>query len=248
MEFIFSNKGQREVQVLREIAADLTLDKDHWRVQVSRFVPDQGVFDGQLMVNAQRDLKSLEVKAKANQIRLAPNVVRLMTAGGQVGALSGDMTMKFQDGQMNHIKGILMSESADVEGVAFEKARFNIDFAGGEIQSQAQMQKLSVAVGSPAFQILKDIVEPEWMSDNKLRMKNLSSHFHAKSFSVLGWDHFVAQLEKGGRLTSEGQWNAEGVLSGQVQSQVGKNNHKWQISGKRDDPEFTLVDLTKKKK
>jgi len=248
LEFIFSNKGQREMQILREIAADVSLDKDRWQVQVSRFVPDQGVFDGQLQIQAQRDFKTLEVKAKANELRLSPNVVRLMTAGGQVGALSGDMNMKFLNGEMSHIKGVLASESADVEGVAFEKARFNIDFVNKEIQTQAQMQKLSIAVGSPAFQILKDLVDADWMSDSHLQMKNLSSQFHAKSFKELGWKNFSAQLERGGRLTSEGEWNVNGILSGQIQSQVGKVTHKWLLSGKRDDPEFTPVDLTKKKK
>lgn len=248
LEFIFSNKGQREVQILREIAADLTLDKDRWHAQVSRFVPDQGVFDGQLQLTASRDLKAFEVKAKATELRLAPAVVRLMTAGGKFGAFSGDMDMKFQDGQLNHVKGSLLSDSMDVEGVAMEKARFNIDFAGGEIQSQAQVQKMSVAVGSPAFQILKEIVESDWMSDDKLQMKNLTSQFHAKSFKVLGWKNFSAVLEKGGRLTSEGAWDENGFLSGQVQAQAGKVNRKWLLGGKRDEPLFTPIELGKKKK
>lgn len=248
LEFIFSNKGQREMQVLREIAADVSLDRDHWNVKVSRFVPDQGVFDGQLQLAANRDFQTVEVKAKANEIRLSPNVVRLMTAGGQVGAISGDLSMKFQEGKMSHVKGVLNSESADVEGVAFEKARFNVDYSGGEIQSQAQIQKMAISVGSPAFQILKNLIEPDWMSEGKLQMKSLASQFHAQSFKVLGWKNFSAQLEKGGRLSSEGEWDADGVLSGQVQSQVGKASHKWLLSGKRDNPVFTPVDLTKKKK
>lgn len=236
------------MQILREIAADISLEKDKWNVKVSRFLPDQGVFDGQLQVTANRELKNLEVKAKANEIRLAPSVVRLMTAGGKIGALSGDMNLKFQDGQMNYAKGVFLSEAADVEGVSFEKARFNLDYHGNEFQSQAQIQKMGIVVGSPAFQILKDLIEPDWMSDNSLQMKNLSTHFHATSFKALGWKNFSAQLEKGGRLSSDGEWNAEGVLSGQVQALGGKVSHKWMLSGKRDNPEFTPVDLTRKKK
>ncbi|HEY8272312.1 MAG TPA: hypothetical protein VIG33_15580 [Pseudobdellovibrionaceae bacterium] len=247
LEFIFSNKGQREVQVLKEVSAEISLDKSRWQIQVSHLVPDQGVFDGQLAVNADRDLKSLEVKARANEIRLAPNVIRLMTAGGQMGAFNGDMTLRFQEGQVNYIKGILNSESLDVEGVSTEKMRFNVDFADGEIQTQAQAQKMAIAVGSPAFQTLKSLIEPEWMIENRLPMKNISSQLHFKNFKVLNWKNFSAQLEKGGRFVSEGQWNAEGELSGKLQTQVGKINHKWGLGGKRDEPIFTSVDLIKKK-
>lgn len=248
LEFIFSNKGQREMQVLREIAADLSLEKDKWNVKVSRFLLDQGVFDGQLQVAANREFKNLEVKAKANEIRLSPNVVRLMTAGGTIGTLSGDLNLKFQDGKMNFAKGVLNSENADVEGVAFEKARFNLDYHGADFQSQAQIQKMAIKVGSPAFQILKDLIEPDWMSESSLQMRNLSTHFHAESFKALGWKNFSAQLEKGGRLSSEGEWNTNGALSGQVQVHGSKTPHKWILGGKRDNPEFIPVDLTKKKK
>jgi hypothetical protein len=247
-EFIFSNKGQREIQVLKEIVADLSLDKNRWQIEVSRLLPDQGVFDGKLQVNADRDLKLLEIKVKANEIRLSPNVVRLMTAGGQMGALSGDMAMRFRDGQVDHIKGVLNSEFLDVEGVNTEKARFNVGFVDGEIQTQAQIQKLAVTTGTPAFQILKSLIEPDWMAGNRLQLKNISSQFHTKSFKVLSWKNLSAQLEKGGRLTSDGEWNAEGELSGQLQAQAGKVNHKWSLGGKRDEPLFTPVDSMKKKK
>jgi hypothetical protein len=249
LEFIFSNKGQREVQVLKEIAAQMSLEKDHWQIKVSRFVPDQGAFDGQVQIHADRDLKSLEIKAKATEIRLAPNVVRLMTAGGQMGALNGDMTMRFHDGRVDYVKGVLNSESLDVEGVRTEKARLNVDFVGGEVQTQAQIQRLAVTAGSPAFQTLKNLIELDWMTENRLQLKNLSAQFHSKSFKVLSWKNFSAQLEKGGRLTSEGEWNAEGELSGQVQAQaVGKINHKWSLGGQRDEPLFTPVDSIKKQK
>lgn len=248
LEFIFSNKGQREVQALSEIATAMKLEKDRWQIQVSRFVPEQGVFDGQLVVNADKDFKSMEVKAKADEIRLSPSVVRLMTAGGAFGPLSGDLLMKFDEGHLHHVKGHLAAGALSVEGVDVANAKLNIDYVGGEVQTQAQIQKMAVSVGSPAFQVLKELVEPEWMSDNRLAMKNLTAQFQAKSFQILSWKNVSAQLERGGRMTSEGGWNDEGFLSGQVQAQGGKGTHKWLIGGKRDEPIFARVDTAKKKK
>ncbi len=248
LELIFSNKGQREAQVLKEIATNISLNKNRWQVQATQFIPDRGVFDGQVRVNADRDFKFLEIKTKAHEIRLSPNVIRLMTAGGKMGALSGDMTMRFHDGQTDYVKGVLNSESLDVEGVSTENASFNVDFVGGEIQSQAKIQKMAITVGSPAFQILKSLIEPEWMIENRLQMKNINAQFLAKSFKVLRWRNFSSQLEKGGRLSSDGEWNAEGELGGQIRAQTEKINHKWILSGKRDEPNFTLISPIRKKK
>jgi len=248
LEFIFSNKGQREMQTLREIAGDMKLEKDRWTIAISRFTPDQGAFDGQMQLLADRDFKNLEIKAKAQELRMAPNVVKLMTTGGQIGAFSGDMDMKFQEGRLNSIKGILNSENINVEGVELAKAKMNFDYVKGEVVTQVQAQKLSMRVGSPAFQLLKDLVEPEWMSDDHLAMKNLSAQFRSDNLKALAWRNFQAQLEKGGRISSEGAWDEEGFLAGQIQAQTGKSNHKWLVAGKRDVPTFTLADNTKKKK
>lgn len=248
VEFVFSNKGQREVQALDEIATRMKLEKDRWQIQVSQFQPNQGVFDGQVLLNADKDFKSLEVKAKMNEVRLSPAVVRLMTTGGQVGPLSGEMNFKFERGHMNYVKGLLMAESLDVEGVALSKARFNVDYGSGEVQTYTQIQKLSVVGGSSSFKIIKDLTDPEWMNDNQLKLKNLNAYFHAKSFKELRWKGLSAQLEQGGRITSEGDWDPEGFLSGMIQAQTVKGSQKWLISGKRDEPIFTGVDLARKKK
>jgi hypothetical protein len=247
LEFIFANKGQREIQVLNEIATTLKLDNNRWQMQLSKSGTQPGVFDGQMQLTADRDLKSVELKGKANEIRLSPNVVRLMTAGGQFGPLSGEFNLKFNNGQMNSVKGNINSEYVNVEGVEWTKAKFNFDNAGEDVRMQTQMQKMSVAVGSPAFQIMKENIEPEWMNENRLQMKNLSAQFNAKSFKTVHWKSFVAQLEKGGRITSDGEWNEAGILTGQVQTQAAKSNRKWSISGQRDEPILTSLDATKKK-
>jgi hypothetical protein len=247
LEFIFANKGQREIQTLNEIATHLKLDNNRWQMQLANTGTKPGVFNGQMQLSADRDLKTLELKAKAQEIRLSPSVVRLMTAGGQVGPLSGDFALKFNNGQMNFVKGTLNSEYVNVEGVEWSKAKFNFDNAGEEVRTQTQIQKMSITVGSPAFQIMKELIEPEWMNENRLQMKNLSAQFNAKSFKTVHWRSFVAQLEKGGRMTSDGEWNEAGILTGQVQTQAGKGNRKWSISGQRDEPVLTALDAAKKK-
>lgn len=248
LEFIFSNKGQREVQTITEMQGEISLERDRWQAQLTKIVPAGGAFDGQLRLSADRHFKNIELKTKANEIRLAPNVVRLMTAGGKSGAFSGDLHLNLKESKLSNIKGVLNAESLEVEGVEIQKARMVLDEVQGEIVSQTQMQRLSMAVGSPAFAIMKEIIEPDWMSDQRFQLRNLSTQLRIKNPKVLSWKNFSAQLEKGGRLNAEGQWDEDGFLSGLVQAQSSKGIQKWNVGGKRDMPVFTVLENAKKKK
>lgn len=248
LEFIFSNKGQREVQTLNEMAAKLKLDRDRWQIEVSQILPKQGVLDGTLVVNADKDFRSFDLKAKANEVRLSPAVVRLMTAGGQLGPLSGDLSLKYERGGLGALRGTLNSEFLKAEGVSLAKARFSLDYGNGGFHGQTQIQKAAIEVGTPAFQTLKDLIDPEWMNEGRLQMKSLSAQFNAKSFKAVSWKNMSALMEKGGRLSSDGEWSEEGDLSGQVVTQSGKLTRKWVLEGQRDEPVFTPVDIAKKKK
>jgi hypothetical protein len=91
IEFIFSNKGQREVQTVKEIRTEMHLANNRWELQASNAVVDQGALNGKLTVSADRTWQNVDIDGKVPELRLSPNVSRFMTAGGQVGALSADV-------------------------------------------------------------------------------------------------------------------------------------------------------------
>ncbi|MBK9322295.1 MAG: hypothetical protein IPM97_04970 [Bdellovibrionaceae bacterium] len=248
LEFIFSNKGQREVQRLKEVAGEMILKKDRWVLDVSRFTPEMGAFDGNISLQTDRDFKILDVKAKSKHFTLSPAVVKLMTSGGRVGPFSGDVQLKLQDGKMNLLKGYLASESGDIEGVEFEKLKFQFDYLSDEVVSQTQIQKLAIKVGSPGFKVIKELIEPVWMRDGYLLLKNVSSQLRSRDLKTLTWKGFHAQTEvPNGRVSSDGAWNSEGYLSGQIITSFGKESHKWLLGGVRDAPLFSLQDGERKK-
>ena len=239
LEFIFANKGQRELQTLKEIAGTMTLHKNRWSLKVARFFPDQGSFDGELELQADRDFKNIEIKAKAKELKLSPEVVRLMTAGGDFGAFDGNLQFKFKDGLMSSIKGALNSDNINVEGVQLQKSKLILDTLNGEIITQVLAQRLKVKVGSPAFQTFKDLISAEWMSDDALAMTGLSAQLNFKD-KAFTWKNFQAGTGRGGRISSDGAWDQEGYLSGLVTAKTSKSQSKWIVGGKRDLPVFTL--------
>ncbi|MEN0060141.1 MAG: hypothetical protein AAGB31_14985, partial [Bdellovibrio sp.] len=60
LEFVFSNKGQREMQVIDTMVGDIALEKDHWNFRVHRVVPRGGSFIGDIKLKADRDFRDVE--------------------------------------------------------------------------------------------------------------------------------------------------------------------------------------------
>lgn len=239
LEFIFANKGQREIQTLKEVALAANLKGDRWNLTASKVVLDQNPIDGNLQVVADRDWRTFDMTAHVAALHLSPNVVRLMTAGGRVGSLGAELHGKWRAGQWNEWKGLLTADDIAVEGVAAEKSRVQLDSNDGLIVAQAQVQGVTVATGSPTFQTLKDVIEPAWMKDGKLALKTLNSQIQFHTFKNLAWKNLRAQMSEGGQLASDGHWDEVGVLSGQVQTVAGKVQRHWTVSGRRDHPVFT---------
>jgi hypothetical protein len=248
MEFIFSNKGQRELQTLNEISTDLRYGKNRWNLSAANAVVDQGVLDGSLQVSADRDLRNLEIDGKIAQLKLSPNIIRLMTAGGRIGALSGELHMKVREGQPNTLKGAIATEEVAVEGVELSRSRWQIDTVKNEVVLNGQLQRMAVSAGSPSFQVLKNIIEPDWMNDGKLEVKTISTQLQFQTLKTLAWKNLSAQLDKGVRITSEGQWDLQGNLSGQIQATSSKASQRWILGGRRDEPLFAMAETARKRK
>src|SRR5690606_20078545 len=113
---------------------------------------------------------------------------------------------------MSFIKGLLNAEVIDVEGVRLEKTRMSLDTLKKDIMARVQVQKLAMKTASPAFLILKDLIQPTWMSEDEWTLKNLSGQFRLHELQSLSWRALQAQVDAAGKIASEGEWNEEGFL------------------------------------
>lgn len=248
LEFIFANKGQREVQTLTEVSTDLRLVKNRWNLNASKAVVDQGMLDGVLQMNADRDLRNVDVETKIKELRLAPSVIRLMSAGGKVGPISADLRARLRESQPANVKGTIATADLLIEGVSLDRSKWQVDTVRNEVIANGQMQDLEIAATSPAFAVLKDIIDPAWVQENALEIRSLNSQLQFQSAKHLAWKNLTANLNGGVKVTSEGQWDALGILSGQVTAISGKNVQSWVLGGRRDAPLFALTETSKKRK
>ncbi len=238
LEFVFSNKGQRELQVIESMVGDIALDQDQWSFQIKRVEPRGGVFVGDLSLRADRDFKAVAVKTHIDELQLALPVQKLMTNGGEIGLMSLDGDLRFGEGKVQSLKGLLRLNSMDVEGVALGKTRASFDWSKGEVLLNAQVQSMKVSPNSPTAEVLRPVTLNSWWHDGVLNLSGLTGQLGAKSAKDFSWKGFQAQASKTGKLSTEGSWNEEARLKGHVQVKDGKIQRRWQIQGTRELPQF----------
>lgn len=238
LEFVFSNKGQRELQVIETMTGDVNLEKDFWTFQIKRVEPRGGVFVGDVRVRADRDFEELEVKSHIDELSLALPVQKLMTHGGSIGQLSMDGDLRLKEGKVQVLKGLVRLHSMDVEGVSFGKTKATFDWVRNEVLLNAQIQSMKVGALSPTAQVLKQVTLNSWWKSGDLSLQSVSGVMQSDDFKHLSWKNFQGQIGKTGRLMTEGAWDDNAQLKGTVTVKEGKIRRHWQIQGNREQPVF----------
>lgn len=239
LEFVFSNKGQRELQVIDSMGGDIALKNDTWIFNVRGIQPRGGIFLGEVHLKADRDFKDVQIKADVNEMSLDLGVQKLMTNGGAIGNLTMESDLRLKEGQLRFLKGLVRVDSMKIEGMEFGKTRASFDWKDQETILRLQTNSLNVTENSPAGGVLKSVTLDSWWSPEGLGLSALDGEFRIKSSQNMSWRKFQAQVGKIGKLSTEGAWNSSGELQGHVLNREGKQNKRWQISGTRENPLFS---------
>ncbi|UYL07822.1 hypothetical protein B9G69_012275 [Bdellovibrio sp. SKB1291214] len=239
LQFIFANKGQRELQYVDRISGSMSLKGDTWNIAVNRAEPRGGSFIGNVKVKADRDFKDVTLNANIDELTLAPAVQAMMTGGGEIGVLSVNAEARTDDGKVSYVKGTAQLNMLDVEGMTFGKAKAKFDLKQKEVVVHAQVQSLEVEGDSAGSEVLSGITPQNWWVNQKLGLKDLHGELHWNNTDSLQWIGFEANAGKGNKITSSGSWNEFGQLRGTVSAKDGKAIKKFQIEGHRDLPKFT---------
>lgn len=238
LEFVFSNKGQRELQVLEKMEGDIAFDGDQWMFSINEIEPRDGKFVGNISMNADRDFQKVEMKTIVQDLSLANPVQKLMTNDGKIGPLIINADVRPKNGGLAYLKGSLRLDDMSIEGMDFSKTKVSMDWTHEEILLNAQIKSIKVSPDSAAAEVFQKVTLPSWWVGDVLVMNGLTGQLRSKGLKILSWKNFQAQIGKTGKFATEGSWDKEGYLKGIVANRDGKINKKWLIEGSRKDPEF----------
>lgn len=240
LEFIFSNKGQRESQVIERMLGEIALSGDKWLIAVNRVEPKGGNFIGDVKVEADRDFKNLEIKAHVDELAFTPVVQNLMTQGGEVGSVSLDGEVRIKNGTLDKAKGLFRVQNMKVEGVSFEKTKTQFEGQQGSLSLSTQVQKISFEETSPTAGLLKQIIPDKYWTKGSFDAQDFNGKFILQDGKSLSWKGFHAKFDKNAQVSADGSWDHDGVLKGSVQVREGSQNRKWIVEGNRDEPRLVI--------
>lgn len=241
VEFVFSNKGQRETQSIQRMQGDLRRRQGVWNLVVDRIELDQGVFSGDLAAMASPDLQDLELKVRSDGFTLSPAVQRLMTRDGSLGRLQALLEIKLRNGAVRALKGRVQIPEMRLEGMAFEKLVVGLETSGEEVVVSPRSESLRLSPGSPAWVVLGETLPASWRDANgEASFQAVQGQFRLRDFSKLRWTSFSARgAVPSSRLQSKGGWDENGILQGDLRIQSSEGTRSWKLQGTRDEPLLT---------
>lgn len=243
LEFIFSNRGSRQIQTLGLISGELALKDNQWIMNLDRIRPVDGIFEGLVHVRAQKDFKSVSIDAKIRELSLSPQVQILMTGGGSLGSLDGRLQAQFARGQLRQLEGQLRWDQVLIEGLRLYRPQIHLSSQGDQYfvdlkAQELELQKDHVITGNLFLPVTEKLVPNS--SEKSFKARSLTAKMNTTKFQELQWKS-LSMNAANGTLKSQGAWNKEGVLSGDILFMLGNGNSelKWQISGDRSRPILT---------
>lgn len=237
LEFIFSNKGRRETQAVNRIEGAMTRAKGAWSLVMRRAEVEQGAFDGDAKLTADRDFRHIDLHLRSRALSLKPAVQQLMTRGGAIGAIEAQMHADWQAGLLTSLKGTMRLPELRLEGTTMNKISLQFDQRQGTIVVNPRIETLKMDAGSVAFAVVEPVATPAWRSGNGVTFSALNGEFRLKDLRDVHWARMGARVEAAGaQLSSEGGWDPEGRLSGKVLVREKQQNRSWKIEGTRDNP------------
>ncbi len=243
LEFVFSSLGSRELQKINQMSLDASLKKKKWNLKLNRFELEQGHLEGELALSADRNFHKLEVKAKIDNISLSPAVQRLVTQGGSFAPFSGNLNFIWEEGVLQKMLGAMSSDEAVINSIKFENLNFLFE-AGKEFPyiMKTKFQNVMVPEALLNESFLSRILKPNWLVNGGLHLNRVSGAMGFARNHSAEWKGFQASLTGGvEKISSEGAWDAEGLLRGALSIKSLQGNMKLKIKGTRDQPAIEEV-------
>lgn len=238
LEFIFSNRGLRQLQSISLMSGELKFHKNKWLIKIDRIKPAEGVFLGALSIEADQNWQDIQLKTKIDDLTLGEPVQKLMTGGGEIGPITGDFILNFKDDELKKISGFLTVSEMNIDQMSIRSSRFQIHSQADLVFLETQLQGILIPSTTAVFQLLSKNLNMSKEQDS-LMIKSISSKMKSHFLKDFWFENTKIQTNNS-TLEFNGGWNQLGELSGKMVLQAGHEMNHYELSGHRDHPQITI--------
>jgi len=238
LEFIFSNRGLRQLQAISLMSGELQFHKNRWFIKIDRIKPVEGVFLGKLSIEADQNWRDIVLKTKIDDLTLGEPVQKLMTGGGEIGPITSDFALSFKDGELKNISGLLTASEINMDQMNIRSSRFQIQSQGELVFIETKLHGISIPTKTAVYQLLVKNLNINKEEDS-LIIKSISSKMESHFLKDFWFKNTKIQTNNG-ILELNGGWNQLGELSGKMILQSAHETNHYELSGHRDHPQITI--------
>lgn len=237
LEFVFSNRGVREHQVMSLIGGEAELSHGEWSILIDRVRPLDGLFIGKVKIHANSDFSNMEGRLDVDELSLSPSVQKVMTGGGQLGAWTLDGHFKLTNRKVVQAEGLIDVQDLLIENLGVRRTQIKYGLSENGIKAAIFGKRVSLQKPSR----LLDGISAIWVPQNQeSNAEKFQASFLFSDQGHLSWDLMPTNIGEI-RISSKGGWRADSDLWGQVFVEKDKDRAEFSISGSRADPKFLKI-------
>jgi hypothetical protein len=237
-EFIFSNKGSRQIQVLKSFKTKMEFKENAWFGKLYEFEIPDGELKGEVELEADRNWKDLNLQVALESLRLSPSIEKLMTQGGLLRDFSGNIRAHLNEGVLRAISGEIAGTDWVIDGLQFLSPKIRLGQNKDIINLQFKANEMKIPPKTAGSDLLTTFQQDNaelW--GEQLDLKNVFVNIETRALSDFRWTEFRATADKF-KLQSHGGWDQENQLFGEIKLIDKRKSHKWKLQGSRDAPQF----------
>ncbi len=234
LEFVFSSRGVRQLQPISLLAGEILFSQGKWNIKIDRVKPVEGVFIGDLVVDADHNWSKVAVKTKIEELTLGPTVQKLITNGGEVGSIAGELQCRFEHGVVNDLAGNFSMADLSVDKLNIKKSKVSMFTINKEVFLDLKIQGAMIREGSPVHTFLYQFMDSS-VPKETMDVGHASAKMKTKLLDDFHWENLYLQIGKDS-LHSQGGWDHEGKLEASLSVLIAGKTKKYKLGGFRDHP------------
>ncbi len=237
LKIVFSNKGQRALQGIKNMSFNFLLKEPKWNVKVHHIQLEDGVFQGRVVASGDLEKKNSHFKLDVEELKLSPSVQELITNQGSISPLYLQMDYKKAYGEDDSLGGKIVVPDLIIENLIVQNLNFNWNGDLDHQKVQARADRISLPEQSESMSFFEPIGRA--LDKDHLNLIKVGGQFFWKSGQELSWPQLTAQEAGGAILSSNGQWDSKGSIRGEIELTHHKSKHSWRLQGDRKKPQLT---------
>ncbi len=240
LELVFSNRGERKLQILSIISGRADFKEGDWVLLVDKVRPLDGLFLGSLRLEGFRSKPHVELEVLVEELSLSNEVQALMSGGGSMGRWSGEIKGVFVKNSPKQLSGVLTGQSILIEGLSADRLRVSLSESNDRISTELKAQGLEILPGTALRRFFSTLFAPaKHDGETPLRASQVAALLQFGSQTdELQWKIRPVNFE-GLEMRSEGGWSQIFELFGNVKVSYKGQEFLWKVEGDREKPIFT---------